>query len=108
MQRGTGAVLIAAAALLRSRPRGAIHDSNQTILRAAYLAACGAQLPLLCPLSQEVSRIRVLRQIRRARPAFRRRLKECDAGRPRHPAVEQSCGVAGLSSLADDHHDASG
>jgi hypothetical protein len=101
MQRATAAVLIAATALLlaqvaRADPNLGYDDPYE----AAYLASCGAQLPqAACRCAMEViedtlsfDKFAALvahfgGDIRRVLPTERV-----------DPAVEQSCGIAGLSA----------
>jgi hypothetical protein len=106
MQRATAAVLIAATALLlaqvaRADPNLGYDDPYE----AAYLASCGAQLPqAACRCAMEViedtlsfDKFAALvahfgGDIRRVLPAERV-----------DPAVEQSCGIAGLSTSRTTH-----
>jgi hypothetical protein len=100
MQRVTGAILFAAAAILLAQAASAGPNvESDDPYEAAYLAACRAQLPLAsCRCAMEViedtlsfDKFAALvtnfgGDIRRALPADRV-----------DPAVEQSCGIAGLS-----------
>jgi hypothetical protein len=101
MQRVTGAVLIVATALLLTQAvRADPMVESDDPYEVAYLASCGARLPLAsCRCAMEViedtlsfDKFAALvahfgGDIRRVLPADRV-----------DPAVEQSCGIAGLST----------